>query len=598
MNIAIAQMQSVAGAFDETRTRMLSFAQRAKDEGADLVLFPAHVLTGGCAVDEADQEGFVADLIQTLQSFAEEVPVACAIPIAGTIGGMPLFDVALVRDGAVHPLRMEAEFEAFKRGLFGSPDEDDDSAAVSFEMDGMRIAVAFTFEELDALCSAGHVYDLVVYASTYGFCHDNPSTQLAAALTESRFISDAERTGAWLAAVGPLGVYDTQVFPGASFVLAPWGELAAEAPSFEEALVTCAIDPAAEGPLPHALAPDVPDRLLTLMSALIEGLTGFCRAEGIRDAALVMDGSLISSVVATLACDALGPMNVHAIVGGAATPELHAAALELATRLHVDATVLSEGASSDDAELARARLVRTSGALPLINLDKTGAALEMRMGALEVGGLAPLGDVYRSDVVALARLRNTISPVIPAASMRAWKVPPVEGMTARYITGASQLEFVDYVLSGRIEWGRSYTQIVEEDRGGELAERILELLRIRRTSRLAAPRVLIVSSQSLMEFPQPFGMRWHDRVREDGGQDWEQLGSYLQSLAAPHGSQTSAAMQRELRDSLSYLRDLAMSGELFGGLGLQNPSGKDPSHRQRPGDGGDAWPFGGLFSDN
>ncbi|MDO5106843.1 MAG: hypothetical protein Q4D39_01060, partial [Coriobacteriaceae bacterium] len=422
--------------------------------------------------------------------------------------------------------------------------------------------------------------------------------QLAAALTESRFISDAERTGAWLAAVGPLGVYDTQVFPGASFVLAPWGELAAEAPSFEEALVTCAIDPAAEGPLPHALAPDVPDRLLTLMSALIEGLTGFCRAEGIRDAALVMDGSLISSVVATLACDALGPMNVHAIVGGAATPELHAAALELATRLHLDATELPAGSSPDDAEVARARLVRTSGALPLINLDKTGAALEMRMGVLEAGGLAPIGDVYRSDVVALARLRNTISPVIPAASMRAWKVPPVEGMTARYITGASQLEFVDYVLSGRIEWGRSYTQIVEEDRGGELAERILELLRIRRTSRLAAPRVLIVSSQSLMEFPQPYGMRWHDRVREDGGQDWEQLGSYLQSLAGQHGPQTSAAMQRELRDSLSYLRDLAMSGELFGGLGLQNPSGKDPSHRQRPGDGGDAWPFGGLFSDN
>ena len=88
MNIAIAQMQSVAGAFDETRTRMLAFAQRAKDAGADLALFPAHVLTGGCTVDDVDQEGFVADLIQTLQSFAEEAPVACAIPIAGTTGGM------------------------------------------------------------------------------------------------------------------------------------------------------------------------------------------------------------------------------------------------------------------------------------------------------------------------------------------------------------------------------------------------------------------------------------------------------------------------------------------------------------------------------
>lgn len=599
MDIAIAQMQSITGAFEETCTRMLEFAQRAQGSGARLAIFPAHILTGGCPVDEADQEGFLSDLTRSLRDFAAETPLDCLIPVAAMFEGTPLYEAVLIRGGELHPLRMEAEFEAFKQELSGEGADDESARGIAaFEMDGMRIAVAFTFEELDALDSLGHAFDLVIYASTYGFCHDNPSTQLAAALTESRFIADAERMGAWFAAIGSLGVHDTQVFPGASFVLTPWGELAAEAPSFEEALISCAIDSAFEGPLAQPLVPDVPDRLLALTNALISGLSGFCRAEGVRDVALVMDGSLVSSVVATLACDALGPMNVHAIVGGASSPELAAAAKDLAARLRIDATEAPDGASLDWAESKRAELVRTSGALALINLDKTGLALENRAGVLSVGGLAPLADVYRSDVVALARLRNTISQVISPPSMRAWKVPAVEGMMERYITADSQLEFVDYVLSGRIEWGRTYAQIVEEDRGGELAERVLELLRIRRMARLAVPRTLIVSSRSLMETVQPFGMRWHDRIRDDEEQGWQQLGSYLQLLGSSPTMPPPAAMQQELKDSLTFLRDLALSGELFGGLGMQNPQGKGSAQRPHPGDGSDTWSFGSPFSDN
>lgn len=598
MNIAIVQMQSIAGAFEETCTRMLGFAHRARESGARLAIFPAHVLTGGCPVDGADQEGFLGDLIQSLRDLADEAPLDCLIPVAASLEGVPLYEVVLIRAGELRLLRMEAEFESFKQGLAEKNGGAGARGIPSFEMDGVRIAVAFTFEELDALDSLGHAYDLVVYAPTYGFCHDNPSTHLASALAESRFIADVEHMGAWFAAVGSLGVYDAQVFPGASFVLAPWGELAAEAPSFEEALLLCAVDPASEGPLAQPLTPDVPDRLLTLMNALISGLSGFCAAEGVRDVALVMDGSLISSVVATLACDALGPMNVHAVVGGAASPELDRAARELAARLRIDATEIPEGASLDCAELKRAELVRCSDALPLINLDKTGFALENRSGALSVGGLAPLGDVYRSDVVALARLRNTISQVISPASMRAWKAPAVEGMMERYITADSQLEFIDYVLSGRIEWGRSHTQIVEEDRGGELAERILELLRIRRRARLAAPRVLVISSQSLMETVQPLGMRWHDRARAGGEQDWRHLDSYLRLLGSSPDASPSAAMHRELEDSLGFLRDLALAGGLFGGLGAQNPQERDSSQRPHLGDGDTAWPFGIPFSDN
>ena len=599
MNIAIAQMQTMPGAFDQTCARMLEFAQRAKDEGARLAIFGAHTLAGGCPIDEADQEGFMADLIACIQEFAGQTPLDCLVPVVGEMGGAQLFEAVLIRNHEIHPLRMEDEFESFRQELFGEggqPQEPHEFA--TFELDGLRFAVAFSNEELDAIGDRGHAFDAVIFAPVFGFSHDNPSTQLASALTESRYQGEAEHMGAWLIVAGSLGVIDTQVFPGASFVLAPWGELAAEAPSFEEVLLGCTIDPYSEGPLAQPLTPDVPDRLLSLMSALIFGLNGFCQAEGVRDVAVVMDGSLASSMVATLACDALGPIHVHALVGGAATPELDAAARDLASRLHVDATYAPEGSDIDHVEALRAQLVRSSGALALLNLDKTGYCLDNRAGVLSVGGLAPLGDVYRSDVVALARLRNTISPVIGAASMRAWAPPRIEGIAKRYLTAESQLEFIDYVLSGKLEWGRTYTQIVEEDRGGELAEHILEIMRIRRMARLAAPRVIIVSSQSLMESPQAFGMRWHDRVRSKDDQDWQQISEFLQSMSGPQARPNAARIQQEFKDTMSFLRDLALSGGLFDSQGFTFEQGGDASRGSHSGSEGETWSFGNPFSEN
>lgn len=598
MNIAIAQMQTISGAFEHTGARMLEFATRAQAAGARLAVFPAFALSGGCPVDEADQEGFISDITECLQTFVEQAPLDCIIPVVGELDGMQMNEVVLVRDRVVHALRLEGEFDVLKQELFGEEAESEPQSFASFEFEGLRFAVAFTSEDLDTIGNLGHAFDVVLFFSTYGFSHDNPTTQLATALTESRYQGDAERMGAWLVAVGSLGVFETQVFSGGSFVLAPWGELAAEAPSFEEALVTCEIDPYSEGPLAQPITPDVPDRLLTLMNALIFGLSGFCRSEGVRDVAIVMDGSLVSSLVATLACDALGPTHVHACVGGAKTPELAAASRELAAHLRIDTTFAPEGASLDHVELMRAELVRSSGALALLNLDKTGFCLENRAGELTVSGLAPLGDVYRSDVVALARLRNTISPVIGPEIMRAWKVPAIEGMNKRYITAASQLEFIDYVLSGRIEWARTYTQLIEEDRGGELAERVLECLRIRRMARLSAPRVLVVSSQSLMESPQSYGLCWHDRVRDRGGQDWHQLGSQLQSLFAAQGKPDTSGIQKEIKDTMAFLRDLALSGDLFGGFAPEEGATDDRFRGPRHGNPGTSWSFGSPFSEN
>ena len=122
-------------------------------------------------------------------------------------------------------------------------------------------------------------------------------------------------SSAWIVAAGSLGGYGTQVFTGSSFVLAPWGELAAQAPSLEEALLVCDIDPHSEGPLARPLVQEVFDRPLFTWGALTLGLHDLCEETGNDDVAVLLDGSLDSMVVTTLATDALGPTRVHASRG-------------------------------------------------------------------------------------------------------------------------------------------------------------------------------------------------------------------------------------------------------------------------------------------
>ena len=100
------------------------------------------------------------------------------------------------------------------------------------------------------------------------------------------------------------------------------------------------------------------------------------------------------------------------------------------------------------------------GGVALSSHDKTGLALEGPCG-LDAGDLAPLGDVYRSDVLAFAHMRNTVSPVIPSAARMAYDVPVLPGLAACGHSSETRLEFADYVLTSYVEWELPVSDIVE-----------------------------------------------------------------------------------------------------------------------------------------
>lgn len=620
MRLGIAQLGSLAGDFAATADRMSAYSRRAADQGVDLLVFPMNVLSGAAGVPYVDREGFLLDLAETLSGLTERLACPCLVPATADVDGTPTPEAMLVVDGDVRPLRLSAFLEDAMAA--DSPVSDRRHAASSrtlpeVELAGARLGIACSYDDLDDYDEYDYDVNVILYLSTYGFSMDDASSALGPALADSRFLADARATGAWICGVGSLGCYDAETFTGSSFVLAPWGEVAAQAPALEEALLVCDVDPASEGPLPHALTPEVFDRGAAAWGALTLGLGQTCSQLGASDVALLADGRLGSSVLAALATDALGPTHVHALIAPDLGPVALTAARDLCRNLRVDArecpSAPGEGnplLRADVAQAHLAALAREVGGVALSSHDKTGLALEGPCG-LDAGALAPLGDVYRSDVLAFAHMRNTVSPVIPAAARMAYDVPDLPGLAACGHSSETRLEFADYVLASYVEWELPVSDIVEA-RGHEQAVcAILARVRALSWARRAAPPALMMSSKLLDEVRSPLGLAWSDRVRPHEERleatlaafDREGRDEKRQAPAAQAAPAGQGGLPQDAHELLGLLRDVSLGGGLSLGGGepgsQAGASGQDASGRlgfgsSRP--GGGLW--NGPFSEN
>lgn len=582
MRIAIAQMETRAGDLPGTARRMAELSERAAGQGVDLLVFPAQTLCGTSPVAYPDREGFFIDLAESLVGLIDELACPCLVPVLTDLDGTPIQEAMLVANGDLLPVRLSTYLTAMAQ----ADGELEERPLPELEFAGARLGVAFTYDDLDDYDDYEYDVDVIVYLPGYGFATDDSSSALGSALTEGRFLADAEATGAWIVAAGGVGLCDSQVFPGSSFVLAPWGELAAQGPSFEEALVVCDVDPSAEGPLAHPLAPEVYDAPLTTWGALVSGLAGTCAAMGRADACCLLDGGLASSLVAALATDALGPTHVRALVlRGAGADVTSAERLVRSLRLPEDAVSVIDLSSEGDPLLARdlaeahlAALARRTGALALGSADKTGLALG-DSPRVSTAGLLPLGDLYRSDVVALAHLRNTISPVLPAAAFAGLRAPEVDGLSEAFSSVEARVQFVDLVLSAHVEWELPVSDIVAERGHDELVLAVVNGFRAAASAGLPGCPVITCSSKTLAEARGPRWFAWRDRVRSEderaGRGILRSIERSVRGAVAPEpqdrdeGAEDAAGApaaqggeerERDMSDLLGYLRDFLPGG--------------------------------------
>ena len=670
MRVAVAQIQTPGSDFGPTADRIVAASEQAASQDVGLLVLPACALTTPAPVPYVERQGYMMDLAETVVDLAERVKVPTVLPVIAMVGEDVMPEAMLLDHGEALPLR----FSAYAKSLAGGNPDDaepgagDILAVPTFSTGGFSFAVAFDYDEFEDLCDYQIDLDAVIYLPTYGYAADDPASVLGAALAENRFDEDAIDSGYWVIAAGSLGVYDTQVFTGGSFVISPDGDLVASAPSFEEAFISAELSHEGTGRGTESLGteslePEVYNHPFFCWETLALGIRGFVAAQGKTDVALALDGTLASLALATLASDALGPTRVHVllappltgvpagktdnnvrndepgawqrVLAGASRAD---ACRRLAANLHVDmqerdpelvrATVVGFDAAHGEAErvlaahretgiaaVELADLAARTGSVVLSPADKTYLALEAGERASVEGALLPFGDLYRTDVLEMVRMRNTISPVIPDAGIAACDVPLLDDPSLTGLSPERRLRHMDLVLASRIEWERPLGDLATVDGGIDFVQAVLDRLNTCTAGRASAGVILEASSRPLADARRPFGIAWRDRTRDPlelqtpSDEEIEKaFRRYADRVSTSDETDADSAYEedpeevarREMGDLLGYLRDLA---DGMGAGPMRSDDGARPDGESRHGRRGDSFnpfgPFGSSpFSEN
>jgi NAD+ synthase (glutamine-hydrolysing) len=480
-------------------------------------------------VTSALQEGELGDLLVVL-GYLDGAPDA--LPVLGTPKGAPQNAAALLHGGrqvaryAKHHLPNYGVFDEYRYFVPGT------SLTVA-RVHGVDVAVAICEDiwqeggPVAVTREAGAGLLLVVNGSPYERNKDDTRLDLVR--------RRAAAAGCALAYVNMVGGQDELVFDGDSIVVSAEGEVLARAPQFEECLLVVDLDlpdatadlevrrsevestalgattiehvvvsreplPAYE-PVVATVAPRIVDEA-EVYAALVTALRDYARKNGFSTAVLGLSGGIDSALTAVIACDALGPANVHGVSMPSAYSSGHSQsdAADLAKRTGlvlstvpiapmVDAFLSAVELTGLAEENLQAR-VRGTTLMALSNQHghlvlATGNKSELAVGYStlygdSVGGFAPLKDVPKTDVWELARWRNAEAaamgetPPVPESSIT--KPPSAELRPGQLDTDSlPDYELLDDIIDDYVEMDRGSTELLAAGFDRAVVEHVLRL---------------------------------------------------------------------------------------------------------------------------
>ncbi|MDO4436844.1 MAG: hypothetical protein Q4B77_02705 [Coriobacteriaceae bacterium] len=550
MKLALAQINERLGDFDGICSRIEKQALLAHEAGADLLCMPAPLFCGVTPASFAEYPNYEHDLLRHLRQVAlavEPLGIACLVPAVLALEAGQLFEVFLLREGRVVPLRltMIRHHDELPVSPWSPP---------IFEVAGTRVAA--TFDVMRDIDSIPGGCDLVVYFCVNGFDASDETTAAVAAVSDGAFSAQVERAGVWMACMSAVGGYDASVYTGGSFVMDDAGRVVSQAPCFEEALL---IQDVQRGMMTDVL----PSRELPVYSKelwLWEALRLYVRdavaAQGSARVVVPMTGDTASSLLASLAVDALGSRNVlgllvsheDACTSAAQRAEDRNAdvARELASSLRIrlvervapsEALVFDRDAvSRAESELARAidalllaDTARVQSAVPLSAFTKTDAALRANaLSAIDTGVIAPFADVFLSTLTCLARCRMGAAAALPGAVLDAtaqheeYRAVVRDAVALLHLNNADMEERccrllaqfdaaqVDQALAAHVERNVTLEDLPLFDKSPEMSAVLMLLVRRNEAGRRRLPMYPIVSGRSFAERLWPEQLAWSD----------------------------------------------------------------------------------------
>jgi NAD+ synthase (glutamine-hydrolysing) len=547
MRIALAQINPVVGDLDGNRDRILGSLAEARDEGADLVLFPELAVTGYPPEDLLLRPGFLRAARASLDAIAAETEGIAALV------GTPHLDrdlfnaCAVCADGevkAIYRKRFLPNYGVFDEDRYFQPGRD--LLLLRF---GETLVGPTVCEDIwqpgppatDLALAGAHV---IANISASPF-------HLGKGLEREEMLARRARDNvSWVVFVNAVGGQDELLFDGHSLVVDEEGEIVARGPAFEEALVVVDIDPSTavsrrlSDARRRALARDrdeLPDppvvelhhpvepaqRVTPILAPLLDdleemrlglelGLRDYVEKNGFREVVVGVSGGIDSAVTAALAAEAIGPERVVTVSmpsrysSGETQGDARLLAENLGTRFRelpigpaVDAIeqTLAGTFAGTEPGLAEENIQARARGLILMALSNkfgwllvaTGNKSELSVGYATLygdmaGGFALLKDVFKTDVFRLARYLNERAgrDLIPQSTID--RAPSAElRENQRDADSLPPYDQLDRVLEAYVELDRSREELTTDGFDTDTVERALALIDRAEYKRRQAP---------------------------------------------------------------------------------------------------------------
>ncbi|GET20041.1 NAD+ synthase [Prolixibacter denitrificans] len=534
MKIALAQLNYHIGNFQDNKEKIIRHIGKAREAGAELVVFSELSVTGYYPHDLLERKEFIEHSQKTIEEIARHCTGIAALVGGPSINRSPkgkmLYNSAFfLKDGkiaSVHHKTLLPTYDVFDEYRHFEPNHDFEL----IELNGKKLAVticedlwynqpvlsAFGREKLYAVSPmkeyAKQNPDLVINLSASPFSYNQEK------LRKDILLNNARDFNIPIVYVNQVGAQTEIIFDGGSLFIDANGDVVSEMAYFEEDFRIIDTENTNSKDALREYEP-----IEKIHDALVLGIRDYFGKMGFKQATLGLSGGIDSAVTVVLAVLALGPENVRVLLMPSKYSSEHSItdARDLAENLGIQYEIVNIHEMVDAFDHSLAPLfegrnpdvteeniqARIRGTLMMAISNKFGHILLNTSNKSEAavgygtlygdmnGGLSVLGDVYKSDVFAMARFMNREREVIPENTII--KPPSAELRPDQKDSDSlPDYDILDKILFNYIELAKSPKEIIEMGFEEDTVHMAVRKVNMNEYKRFQTPPILRISSKA------------------------------------------------------------------------------------------------------
>jgi len=538
MKIGLAQLNYHIGNFNDNTTAIAFEVKKAQENHADLLLFSELAICGYPPLDLLEYKGFVEECVQSVKRIAAictDIGVLIGTPtINPEPTGKKLHNSAcFLYNGKIQEVYHKTllpTYDIFDEYRHFEPNND----FRLLEFKDLKIAVTicedlwydqpfdndfannrlYTINPMEKLAPLHP--DLIVNLAASPFSYTKFETK------KSIFVNTAKNYSIPCIYVNQVGGQTELIFEGGSLAINPEGKIIKELKHFDTETSYLNTDLFLNDSLkPVITSPK--DATGMIHDAIILGIKDFFTKNEFSDAIIGLSGGIDSAVTLVLAARALGNNHVRVLLMPSDYSSKHSVqdAVTLSNKLGIRYNIINiqqifnlfreelkllfkdtpENITEENIQ-SRIRAVLLMALsnkfgnilLNTSNKSETAVGYGTLYGDM-AGGLAVLGDIYKTDVYRLANYINSKEEIIPSRILT--KPPSAELKPGQKDTDSlPDYEILDKILFEYIEHKKSPKEISLNGFDFELAEHIIRMVNQNEFKRYQTPPVLRISSKA------------------------------------------------------------------------------------------------------